>query len=186
MIAKTPLYAAFFVFVSVFQNRVSACIKIAIPPLPHVFELRRLQSNPPRSLWLQHIHRMCCLTRRAHTAVPPLRKLEGTHGVRSAWGHTNAIDFVTIASSLHATSGRRAVGNTNRLKAVPPSFVRRLRNNMAQSDGTIVKLGARYGRRLATPIPSSNRHIPCIRTLRIGWNIPQPHQTNKRQRNALL
>ena len=159
MIAKTPLYAAFFVFVSVLQNRVSACIKIAIPP--------------PSS-------------RVSPTAVPPLRKLEGTHGVRSAWGHTNAIDFVTIASSLHATSGRRAVGNTNRLKAVPPSFVRRLRNNMAQSDGTIVKLGARYGRRLATPIPSSNRHIPCIRTLRIGWNIPQPHQTNKRQRNAIL
>ena len=98
MIAKTPLYAAFFVFVSVLQNRVSACIKIAIPP--------------PSS-------------RVSPTAVPPLRKLEGTHGVRSAWGHTNAIDFVTIASSLHATSGRRAVGNTNRLKAVPPSFVRR-------------------------------------------------------------
>ena len=39
MIAKTPLYAAFFVFVSVLQNRVSACIKIAIPPLPHVFPL---------------------------------------------------------------------------------------------------------------------------------------------------
>ena len=93
-------------------------------PLPHVFGLRRLQCNPPRSLWLQHIHRMCCFTRRAHTAVPPLRKLEGTHGVRSAWGHTDAIDFVAIASSLQATNGIRGVCNTNRLKAVPPSFVR--------------------------------------------------------------
>ncbi len=37
-------------------------------PLPHVFGLRRLRGNPPRSLWLQHIHRMCCLTRRAHIA----------------------------------------------------------------------------------------------------------------------
>ena len=36
-------------------------------PLPHVFGLRRLQSNPPRSLWLQHIHRMCCLT----LPIPP-------------------------------------------------------------------------------------------------------------------
>mgnify|MGYP004642228023 CR=1 FL=1 len=54
---------------------------------------------------------------------------------------------------------------------MPPSFVRRLRNNMAQSDGTTVKLGARYGRRLATPIPSSNRHMPCIRTLRINQNL---------------
>ena len=40
---------------------------IAIFPLPHVFGLRRLQSNPPRSLWLQHIHRMCCLT----LPIPP-------------------------------------------------------------------------------------------------------------------
>ena len=84
-----------------------------------MFGLRRLRGNPPRSLWLQHIHRMCCLTRRAHTAVPPLHKFEGTHGVRFAWGNTDAIDFVAIASSLQATNGRRAVGNTNRLKAVP-------------------------------------------------------------------
>ena len=59
--------------------------QIKLSPFPHVFGLRRLQSNPPRSLWLQHIHWMCCLTRRAHTAVPPWK---GTHGVRSAWGHT--------------------------------------------------------------------------------------------------
>ncbi len=43
--------------------------QIKLSPFPHVFGLRRLQSNPPRSLWLQHFHRMCCLTRRAHTAV---------------------------------------------------------------------------------------------------------------------
>ena len=43
------------------------------------------------------------------TAVPPLRKLEGTHGVRSAWGHTDAIDFVAIASSLQATNGIRDI-----------------------------------------------------------------------------
>ncbi len=105
-------------------------------PFPQVFGLRRLQSNPPRSLWLQHIHRMCCLTRRAHIAVPPLHKFEGTHGDRVAGDNTNAIDFVAIASSLRATNGRRAVGNTNRLKAVPPSFVCKLRTQTAQSDGT--------------------------------------------------
>ena len=138
-------------------------ILIVISPLPHVFGLRRLQCNPPRSLWLQHIHRMCCFTRRAHTAVPPKK---GTHGVRSAWGHTNAIDFVTIASSLHATSGRRAVGNTNRLKAVPPSFVRRLRNNIAQSDGTTVMLGAQILAAAAARVPSLNKHIPLISALR--------------------
>ena len=107
-----------------------------------MFGLRRLQSNPPRSLWLQLVHRTGCFTRRAHIAVPPLHKFEGTHGDRAAGDNTDAIDFVAIASSLQATNGRRAVGNTNRLKAVPPSFVRRLRNNMAQSDGTTVKLGA--------------------------------------------
>ena len=60
---------------------------------------------------------------------------------------------------------------------MPPSLVRRLRSNMAQSDGTTVKLGARYGRRLATPIPSSNTHIPCISTLRTSRNLPQPQRS---------
>ena len=109
-----------------------------------MFGLRRLQSNPPRSLWLQHIHRMCCLTRRAHTAVPPLYKFEGTHDVRFAWGNTDAIDFVAIASSLRATNGRRAVGNTNRLKAVPLRFVRQLRTQTAQSLVLSIKLGAPF------------------------------------------
>ena len=82
------------------------------------------QRNPPRSLWLQLVHRTGCLTRRAHIAVPPLHKFEGTHGDRAAGDNTDAIDFVAIASSLRATNGRRAVGNTNRLKAVPLRFVR--------------------------------------------------------------
>ena len=90
------------------------------------------------------------------TAVPPLHKFEGTHGVRSAWGNTDAIDFVAIASSLQATNGGRVVGNTNRLKAVPLRFVRQLRTQTAQSLVPIVKLDARYGHRLAIPIPSAN------------------------------
>ena len=49
----------------------------------------------------------------------PSAYFEGTHGVRFAWGNTDAIDFVAIASSLQATNGGRVVGNTNRLKAVP-------------------------------------------------------------------
>ena len=43
---------------------------------------------------------------------------EGTHGDRVAGDNTDAIDFVAIASSLRATNGRQALGNTNRLKAV--------------------------------------------------------------------
>ena len=52
---------------------------------------------------------------------------------------------------------------------VPLRFVRRLRNNMAQSLVLIVKLGVRYGRRLAAPNPSSKSHIPFISALRIGF-----------------
>ena len=90
--------------------------------------------------------------------------LEGTHGVRSAWGHANAIDFVTIASSLCATSSTR-IDRDNSL-VIPPSFVRRLRNNTAQSDGTTVKLGAQILAAAAARVPSANKHIPLISALR--------------------
>ena len=78
------------------------------------------------------------------TAVPPLHKFEGTHGVRFAWGNTDAIDFVAIASSLRATNSRRDVCNINRLKAVPLRFVRQLRTQTAQSLVLSVKLGVRF------------------------------------------
>ena len=51
---------------------------------------------------------------------------------------------------------------------VPLRFVRRLRNNMAQSLVLYVKSDTRYGRRLAAPIPSSKLHILFISTLRMG------------------
>ncbi len=101
------------------------------------------------------------------TVVPPLHEFEGTHDVRSAWGNTDAIDFVAIASSLQATNGRRAVGNTNRLKAV--SLVHgRKKSTLARSLVLIVKLDARYGHRPAIPIPSTKLHIPLISRLRMS------------------
>ena len=82
--------------------------------------------------------------------------------IRRSWGRdTNAIDFVTIASSLLATSGTR-IDRDNSL-VMPPSFVRQLRNNTAQSDGATVKLGAHILAAVAARTP--NRHIPCISTL---------------------
>ena len=54
---------------------------------------------------------------------------------------------------------------------VPLRFVRRLRNNMAQSLVLYVKSDARYGRRLAAPNPSSKSHIPFISTPRIGFPL---------------
>ncbi len=54
---------------------------------------------------------------------------------------------------------------------VPLRFVRRLRNNMAQSLVLYVKSDARYSRRLAAPSPSSKLHIPFISTLRISFRF---------------
>ena len=94
--------------------------------------------NPPRSLWLQHIHWMCCLTRRAHITVPPLRDLEGTHGDRVAGDNANAIDFVTIASSLYATSSTRI----NCYRSLFMSLVRgRKESKLVRSLVLFVKLG---------------------------------------------
>ena len=54
---------------------------------------------------------------------------------------------------------------------MPPRFVRRLRNNMAQSLVLIVKLGFDAVAAFAAPNPSSKLHIPCIITLRIGFRF---------------
>ena len=61
--------------------------------------------NPPRSLWLQHIHWMCCLTRRAHITVPPLRDLEGTHGDRVAGDNTQRSHRL-LSFSFYVTRSR--------------------------------------------------------------------------------
>ena len=125
-----------------------------------MFGLRRLRSNPPRSLWLQHIHRMCCLTRRAHTAVPPL------HTLREP----------TASALRGATLGARI--DKYRSLIMPLRFVRQLRTQTAQSLVLSVKLDARYGHRLAIPVPSSKLHIPLIsrlrKSIRFGCGV-KPH-----------
>ena len=54
---------------------------------------------------------------------------------------------------------------------MPLRFVRRLRNNMAQSLVLYVKSDARFARRLAARVPFFKLHNPCIRTLRIGFRF---------------
>ena len=101
----------------------------------------------------------------------PSACLEGTHGDRVAGDNANAIDFVTIASSLCATSSTRI----DCYRSLFMSLVRgRKESKLVRSLVLFVKLGVRFSRRLAARVPSSNRHIPCIRTLRIGCNLPQP------------
>ena len=95
-------------------------------PFPQVFGLRRLRGNPPCSLWLQSVHWTNCFTRRAHITVPPFREPTVT-----AWRGTTLSTRIDKCRSL----------------IMPPRFVRRLRNNTAQSLVQTVKLGVRNGRR---------------------------------------
>ena len=95
-------------------------IRNATFPLPHVFGLRRLR-NAIRLVRFGYNSSTGRVVLRV-APIPPFplcTSFEGTHGVRSAWGNTDAIDFVAIASSLQATNGIQGVCNTNRLKAVP-------------------------------------------------------------------
>ena len=74
-----------------------------------------------------------------------------------------------LCTSFEGTHGTAPRGDTLGTRIdrdisliMPLRFVRRLRNNTAQSLVLFVKLGARCGRRLAPPTP--NKHIPLIST----------------------
>ncbi len=73
--------------------------------------------------------------------------------------------------------------NRYRPLVMPLRFVRRLRNNTAQSLVLSVKLGARFSRRLAARTP--NRQIPCIRTLRISVRLSACVQSTLNTKQAL-
>ena len=74
------------------------------------------------------------------TAVPPLHKFEGTHGVRSAWGNTRCSHKI-VSSYCYATRSRAK------------------KSTLARSLVLIVKLDARFSRRLAARVPSANKQI---------------------------
>ena len=113
-------------------------------PLPHgVWTSAFAHRNPPRSLWLRHIHRMCRLTRRAHIPFPLCASFEGTHDDRVAGDNTR-----------HA---HREVSFPRYATRSPTK-----RTTLVGSLVLFVKLGARCGRRLAPPTP--NKHIPLIST----------------------
>ena len=75
----------------------------------------------------------------------PSAFFEGTHDVRSAWGNTRC-SHKKVSFSCYATRSRAK------------------KSTLARSLVLIVKLDARYGRRLAAPIPSAKSQIPCIST----------------------
>ena len=71
-------------------------------PLPHgVCTSAFAHRNPPRSLWLRHIHRMCRLTRRAHIPFPLCTSFEGTHGTAPRGDTLGARIIVTFLSLCH-------------------------------------------------------------------------------------
>ena len=90
----------------------------------------------------------------------PSACLEGTHGDRVAGDNANAIDFVTIASSLRATSSTRI----DCYRSLFMSLVRgRKESKLVRSLVLYVKLGVRY--LAAVAARTLKLHIPCIRTL---------------------
>ena len=89
----------------------------------------------------------------------PSACLEGTHGDRVAGDNANAIDFVTIASSLRATSSARI----DCYRSLFMSLVRgRKESKLVRSLVLYVKLGVRFSRRLAARVPSLKLHISLI------------------------
>ena len=67
---------------------------------------------------------------------------------------------------------------------MPPSFVRRLRNNTAQSDGATVKLGAHI--LAAVAARTLNRHIPLISALRISVRLSACVQSTLNTKQTIL
>ena len=108
-----------------------------------MFGLRRLQSNPPRSLWLQHIHWMCCLTRRAQPPFP----------------------LCIYLREPTASASRGATLSTHIEKYRPlivPLVHGRKKSTLARSLVQSVKFGVRFLAAVAARVPSSNKHIPFI------------------------
>ena len=90
----------------------------------------------------------------------PSACLEGTHGDRIAGDNANAIDFVTIASSLRATSSTRIDGYRSLFM---PLVRGRKESKLVRSLVLYIKLGVRF--LAAVAARTSNKHITCIRTL---------------------
>ena len=89
----------------------------------------------------------------------PSACLEGTHGDRVAGDNANAIDFVTIASSLCAAS-------STRIDCYRPLFMSLVRGRkeckLVRSLVLYVKLGVRFLAAVAARTP--NKHILLIST----------------------
>ena len=74
----------------------------------------------------------------------------------------------TASAPRGATLGTRI--NRDIFLIMPLRFVRQLRTQTAQSLVLSVKLDARYGHRLAIPVPSAKLQIPCTSSLRIRYS----------------
>ena len=115
----------------------------AMLPLPFgLVRLRRLQSNPPCSLWLQFVHWTTCFTRRARL-----------------------LEHSTFSFYLHIARRGEVGTRIDRYRSLimSPRFVRQaVANNMAQSlvQPSSSALISAFALRTLTP----NKHNPCIST----------------------
>ena len=86
--------------------------------------------------------------------MPPLSGHAGISPATQIWGNSLQ-DYPSFAGE---TIGTRIDKDNPHI--MPPSFVRQLRNNTAQLDGTTVKLGAHI--LAAVAARTLNMHIPLI------------------------
>ena len=134
-------------------------LKLDVPPLPlsgllfflyKSWAFRTLNTIPLSSRVLFFLYKSlsaCTLNATSPflTCFPNRRSpsacLEGTHGDRVAGDNTNAIDFVTIASSLRATSSTRI----DCYRSLFMSLVRgRKESKLVRSLVLYIKLGVRF------------------------------------------
>ena len=130
-----------------------------------MFGLRRLQGNPPRSLWLQHIHRMCCLTRRAHIAQTRVIFLQN-----------------------HTSFARGEVGTLiEKYRPLVMTLVHgRKKFTLARSLVLIVKFGAHRLAAVAARVPASKRQSSSISTLRMSVRYLSALQVRGRRFSSRL
>ena len=114
--------------------------------------------NPPRSLWLQLVHRTGCLTRRAR----PLKLTSILYkSNRHSRGRQDAINFVAIAlpSLRSLRHSHRRVSFTYYATSSAWRYA---------TECHAFSYYAHKARRPAARVPSSKGQIPCIRTFRMS------------------
>ena len=132
------------------KNQVNGVnLKLSFPPSSRVWTSAFARQSASFALATTHSQDVLFNASRP-TAVPPLHKFEGTHDVRSAWGNTRC-SHRKVSSPCYITRSRAKKIHTRPFTCT----IRQARRSLP--------------RRLAARVPSLNKHIPCISTLRMSF-----------------